>query len=56
MNTEETKGFLADVSRAWELATSPITMKNNNNNNVGLIIQMRFDVVQSKLGSALSKL
>lgn len=60
MDTTETKGFLADVSRAWEQATTVIGggMKNNNNkkNNNGRIIQMRFGVVQSLMGGALSKL
>lgn len=48
-NTMTTKGFLADVSRAWEGATKEA--KSN-----ARVVNMRFGVVLSKKGGALAKL
>jgi uncharacterized protein len=46
-----TKGFLADVSRSWELATQDAKKGNNNR-----VVNMRFGVVLSTKGGALAKL
>jgi len=50
-DTSETKGFLADVSRAWEGATAEAAKSKNNR-----VVNMRFGVVLSKKGGALAKL
>lgn len=44
---EQTTGFLADISRQWEAATTPAT---------GRVANLRFGVVLSKKGGALAKL
>lgn len=50
MDISNTKGFLADVSRAWEAATEAATKGKNR------VVNMRFGVVLSKNGGALGKL
>ena len=50
MDVSKTKGFLADVSRAWEAATSEATKCKNR------VVNMRFGVVMSTKGGALGKL
>jgi len=50
MDVSSTKGFLPDVSRAWEAATEAATKGNNR------VVNMRFGVVLSKNGGALGKL
>jgi uncharacterized protein len=54
MDVSQTKGFLPDVSRAWEQATMKYYASNKRNS--GRVIQMRFGVVQSLMGGALAKL
>jgi len=49
-DTVNTKGFLADISRAWESALS------ESKGNKGRVVNLRFGVVMSKLGGALAKL
>ena len=50
MDITSTKGFLADVSRAWEQATQDAKKGNNR------VVNMRFGVVLSTKGGALGKL
>jgi uncharacterized protein len=50
MDTSGTKGFLADVSRAWEAATLEAVKGKNR------VVNMRFGVVMSTKGGALAKL
>lgn len=50
MDVSGTKGFLADVSRAWEAATTEASRGNNR------VVNMRFGVVLSTKGGALAKL
>lgn len=52
--TKDTKGFLCDVSRAWEKASSSV--ENNNKSDKIRLVKLRFGVVMSKLGGALEKL
>jgi len=52
--TKDTKGFLCDVSRAWEKASSSV--ENNNTSDKIRLVKLRFGVVMSKLGGALEKL
>lgn len=52
--TKDTKGFLCDVSRAWEEASSAV--ENNNKSDKIRLVKLRFGVVMSKLGGALEKL
>lgn len=47
----QTKGFLADVSRAWEAATETASKKQGSQ-----VVNMRFGVVMSTKGGALGKL
>lgn len=49
MDTSETKGFLKDVTRAWEAATKVTTP-------AARVVSMRFGVVMSLKGGALAKL
>lgn len=49
-DVSSTRGFLADVSRAWELATQDAKKGNNR------VVNMRFGVVLSTKGGALAKL
>jgi uncharacterized protein len=56
MDVRMTKGFLADVSRAWELAAQLLPPARNNNNNKNRVVNMRLGVVLSKKGGALGKL
>lgn len=51
MDVSGTKGFLAEVSRAWEAATSEAANKGKNR-----VVNMRFGVVMSTKGGALAKL
>lgn len=50
MDVSGTKGFLADVSRAWEAAASEAFKGKNR------VVNMRFGVVMSTKGGALAKL
>lgn len=50
MDVSQTKGFLADVSRAWEEA------ENMAKTNKSRVVNLRFGVVMSKLGGTLAKL
>lgn len=52
MDTSQTTGFLADVSREWESAAKEAV----GDGAKGRVVQMRFGVVLSKLGGALAKL
>lgn len=49
-DTANSKGFLADISRAWESALNNAGEKKNR------VVNLRFGVVMSKFGGALAKL
>ena len=52
-DVSQSKGFLAEVSRRWEDATSPATTASKQKHRV---VNMRFGVVMSTKGGALAKL
>lgn len=53
-DVSQTKGFLADVSRAWEAAS--VLPKNDTNNDTARVVNLRFGVVLSRGGGTLGKL